>query len=297
MSDHLTDETRKVLSQSIAHRLLWFQQERWFDYPAADEVLQLMTVLANKPKKDRMPGALVTAESNAGKTSLAMRFLGMHPSYCDEKEQRRRVPVIRLEMPHNPNCSAVAEGLIEQLDLPYRPRDLPHFKSRLLVRSFKQIGLRLLVIDEFQRILGARKDTQIIVLDFLRELANLVPVPLVVFSTPRGTGALASNDEMITRLRPLILPVWPADRMFQSLLMRFESVIPLKERSHLASETMATLIYDASGGLLGEVADLLEMALVKCLNSKREKIDEALIHSLNWVRPKDRKLRVTKMLE
>ena len=126
-------------------------------------------------------------------------------------------------------------------------------------------------------------------MDALRYIANQVPVPVVAFSTPRGTGGLASSDEMINRLRPLTLPTWKLDADFQRLLLSFEEHMPLPERSGLGKKAMAALIHTLSEGLVGEVYDLLELALSVAIASDAPRIDEALLRGLAWTPPSDRK--------
>ncbi|WP_454259504.1 TniB family NTP-binding protein [Pseudoxanthomonas mexicana] len=88
-------------------------------------------------------------------------------------------------------------------------------------------GLQLLMLDELQKILGALDSQQRrAAMDALRYIANQVPVPGAAFSTPRGTGGLASSDEMINRLRPSS-PTWKLDADFQRLLLSFEEHMPL----------------------------------------------------------------------
>ena len=69
----------------------------------------------------------------------------------------------------------------------------------------------------------------------------------------------------------------------------FEEHMPLPERSGLGKKAMAALIHTLSEGLVGEVYDLLELALSVAIASDAPRIDEALLRGLAWTPPSDRK--------
>ena len=263
--------------------------EFWIKYPASDAILALLEALVNKPRRARMPGYLVTSESNNGKTSIAMRFAGLHPPVFSEADNKMQMPVMLLEVVPTPTEAAIIERILSILGIPYRLTDPVPDKREAAIVAMRNAGLQLLMLDELQKILGARLEQRRAVMDALRYIANQVPVPVVAFSTPRGTGGLASSDEMINRLRPLTLPTWKLDADFQRLLLSFEEHMPLPERSGLGKKAMAALIHTLSEGLVGEVYDLLELALSVAIASDAPRIDEALLRGLAWTPPSDRK--------
>ena len=287
--DHLSAETRAMLGRPAAERLAWFQTEFWIKYPASDAILARLEELVNKPRRARMPGYLVTSESNNGKTSIAMRFAGLHPPVFSEADSKMQMPVMLLEVVPTPTEAAIIERILSILWIPYRLTDPVPDKREAAIVAMRNAGLQLLMLDELQKILGARLEQRRAVMDALRYIANQVPVPVVAFSTPRGTGGLASSDEMINRLRPLTLPTWKLDADFQRLLLSFEEHMPLPERSGLGKKAMAALIHTLSEGLVGEVYDLLELALSVAIASDAPRIDEALLRGLAWTPPSDRK--------
>lgn len=287
--DHLTAETRLVLDRSPAERLAWFQTEFWIAYPAADHVMASLEALVVKPRRARMPGYVVSAESNNGKSSIAKRFAGLHPAVFSEEDQRMTLPVLLLEIVPSPTEAAVLERILSALGIPYRLTDPITEKREAAIDALRKVGLRVLLLDEIQKLLGARLEVRRSLLDALRYIANQVPVPLVAFSTPRGTGALSSSDEMINRLRHLSLPVWKLDAEFQRLLTSFESRMALPEPSGLAKRGMATLIHTLSEALIGEVYDLLELAFSTAVAAGESRIDEALLRGLDWTPASGRK--------
>lgn len=288
---HLDTATAAMLSRPPAERLAWFQTEWWIDYPLATEILETLEALRAKPRRQRMAGHVIAAESNNGKSMIAKRFADSHPPKFidDELGPRTQISVIFLELMPEPSQAAILDELLEAVGAPYRPKDSPQEKRRVLIEALRDADLRVLVIDELQRLLGAKQDQRRVILDLLRYIANQVPVPLAVFSTPRGSGALAMSDETINRLRPMPLPRWKLDPDFQRLLASFELRMPLTKPSNLKGREMATLIHELTEGLIGEVYGLLEMALQSALGKQADSITLELLRSLSWVKPAERK--------
>jgi hypothetical protein len=291
-SDHLDAETRAMLAKPVAERLAWFQTEFWIEYSAAEHLLDLFRGLVVKPRRARMAGYLITGESNNGKSAIALEFARAFPSFLDEEKEQIQLPVLFFEIPPSPTDSAILGALLDALGVPYRPKDPYDKKLSVAVDAMRTLGVRVFVLDELQRILGARREQRLPILDQLRYFSNQVQVPLIVLTTPRGAGVLASVDEMINRLTPMALPAWPLDQVFQKLLSSFELRLPLPKPSNLKSKTFAPLIHELTEGLLGEVYDLLELALRIALNTQQECLTPDFIRSLPWVKPSERKRRV-----
>jgi hypothetical protein len=287
--DHLDAETRLVLAAAPGARVAWFQSDFWISYPAAEAVLVELNELVIKPRRGRMSGLLVTSESNNGKSEIAKRLARAHPPQFDDDSAPPSMPLILFEMMPAPTEAMVIEELLETIGLPFRPKDDLRSKRRALVEGLKALQLRVLVIDELQRLLGARREQRPIILDLLRYIGSQIPVPLVAFSTPRGAGALATSDETINRLRPTLLPRWALDPGFQRLLAAFERRMPLPEPSGLAKPGCASLIHELTEGLLGEVYDLLELALRRAVADGSPAVTAELIRSLSWTKPGERK--------
>ena len=290
--DHLDPDAAKALGVSVEARLAFFQTSFWIDYPIAQSHLDDFDSLVVKPRRERMAGYLLVADSNNGKTTLALRFAAKYPSRFDEQLERMQVPVLFYEFPSKPSDTAVLDGLLGLMGIPSRPKDPFHEKLAITVDALRQLNVRVLLLDELQRVLGTRHDHRIEILDMIRYLSNQVPIPLVVLSTPRGVGVLSGLDEMINRVPHLVLPRWHLNPLFQSMLSSFEKFMPLPEASHLGGKAFAPKIYARSEGLIGEVYDLLELALRRALLAGMSKLTPEFVESLPWIKPSERKTMV-----
>lgn len=287
---YLEPAARNVILLSAEERIAWFQrQQEWIPYAEAKRALGLVEEAINRPRSPRMKGYLFIAESNNGKSRLARECIARYPIKDDPQAESIVLPALLIELPPNPDEGSIYDKILDQICQPYRPKDPVSIKRRQVINALQKCGLRALLVDELQRTLSANQVKRRQVLEALRNLACEIPVPLVVFSTPRGANALAASDELINRLHPVELPVWPLDVPFRTLLSSFQGLLPLREKSLITGKTLSPLIHYKTEGLLGEVRDLLDMALQHALRSGGEKIDQAVLDAIAWTRPSDRK--------
>lgn len=287
---HLDTAVHAVIDLDCAARLRWFEEQRtWIPYPAAMAAIEQVEKLISRPRNDRMRGLLIRAESNNGKSRLAKECVTRHPMDENLDGEHVIIPLLSIDMMPRPDENAILDAILEKLKQPFRPKDPITAKRVQVIKILQRCGLRALIIDEIQCLLGARQEMRRVTMDALRYIANQVPVPLIAFSTPRGASALASSDEMINRLHPLSLPVWKLDAEFRSLLASFEAILPLRKPSGLTKKAMAALIHAKTEGLIGEVRDLLELCLNEAFNRQQEHIDEEIIKAVRWIEPSRRK--------
>lgn len=293
MYPHLEPATRDVILLSAEERIGWFQeQQTWIPYKPAQDALKLVEEAIGRPRSPRMKGYLIIAESNNGKSRLARECVHRYPKIDDPDAESVVLRTLLVELPPNPDEGAIYDRILDQLCQPYRPKDPVAVKRRQVMNALQKCGLRALLVDELQRVLSSNQIKRRQVLEALRNIAGEVPVPLIVFSTPRGANALASSDEMINRLHPVELPVWNLDTEFRSLLSSFQGLLPLREKSLITGKTLAPYIHYQAEGLIGEVRDLLDEALQRALRSGKEQIDQAVLESVAWARPSERKRRI-----
>ncbi len=287
---YLDTAARDAIHLSAEERIAWFQEQQlWIPYGSAQGALALVQEAIDRPRSPRMKGYLVIAESNNGKSRLARECARRYPKIDSPGAERVLLRTLLIELPPNPDEGAIYDRILDQLCQPYRPKDPISIKRSQVVNALQRCGLRALLIDELQRMLSANQNKRRQVIEALRNIAGEVPVPLIVFSTPRGANALASSDEMINRLHPVELPVWLLDDEFRTLLSSFRAILPLRQKSLITGKTLAPYIHYQTEGLIGEVRDLLDVALQHALRNGREQIDKDVFDAINWTKPSDRK--------
>ncbi|MBH1528784.1 TniB family NTP-binding protein [Stenotrophomonas maltophilia] len=288
---HLLPEVRAVMDQSPALRLRHMQTSKWFNYAAAETILQRMETLLDHPPTHRMPGMLLLGESNSGKTSLGLEFMSRHPIDPNLDGDAVRVPVIRIEMPPNPDEARIYDEILLQLLQPFRTKDPISVKARQVQSALKVVGVRMLIIDEFQAVLSSRNDRRRLTLEVVKHLSNTLQIPLVAIGTAEAQVAVSKDEQLANRLHPVWMPTWRLDMEFRRLMAAFQATLPLREKSPLQDRRIAALILELSEGLLGEMTLLLCKGVERALLTGTECIDEALLLSLAYTPPSRRRLQ------
>jgi len=290
-ASHLNAAAHGVLDLPAAERIAHLRRPRWIGYPRAKQLLNKLDDLLTHPKTHRMPNLLIVGNTNAGKTMLANRFVQLHPADDDPQGDAVIVPVLAIQAPPGPDEGRFYNAILEALFAPYNPRERVAQKQIQVLRILKQIGLRMLIIDEVHNVLTGPVTKQRQFLNVLKYLGNDLQIPLVGLGTPEALRAVQADPQLANRFEPAALPPWQLNQEFQMLLASFERTLPLREPSRLAEEQMARHLFALSEGSLGELSVLLTSAAVSAVQSGAERIDEQVLAAIDWIPPSERRRR------
>ncbi len=290
-ASHLNAAAHGVLDLPAAERIAHLRRPRWIGYPRAKQLLNKLDDLLTHPKTHRMPNLLIVGNTNAGKTMLANRFVQLHPADDNPQGDAVIVPVLAIQAPPGPDEGRFYNAILEALFAPYNPRERVAQKQIQVLRILKQIGLRMLIIDEVHNVLTGPVTKQRQFLNVLKYLGNDLQIPLVGLGTPEALRAVQADPQLANRFEPAALPPWQLNQEFQMLLASFERTLPLREPSRLAEEQMARHLFALSEGSLGELSVLLTSAAVSAVQSGAERIDEQVLAAIDWIPPSERRRR------
>ena len=136
----------------------------------------------------------------------------------------------------------------------------------------RQVGCRMLVLDEIHNLLAAPVPRQRELLNSLRYLGNELRVPLVWLGTreahPRSAGTIN-----LKTLRAISSATLGEDGPeLGRLLASFEAVLPLREPSGLGAPAMRAHVLGRSEGTTGEIVAVLTAATDAALSAGEERI-------------------------
>jgi type II secretory pathway predicted ATPase ExeA len=243
-----------------------------------------------------MPNLLIVGETNAGKTMLANRFVQGHRADDNPDGDVASVPVLAIQAPPGPDESRFYNTILEALSAPHNPRERVAQKQFQVLRLPKQIGLRMLIIDEVHNILTGPVTKQRQFLNVLKYLGNDLQIPLVGLGTREALRALQADPQLANRFEPAALPRWQLNQEFQMLLASFERALPLRAASRLADAPLARQLLAWSEGSLGELSALLTTAAVYAVTSGAERIDAQVLAASAWVPPSERRRQAERLV-
>lgn len=291
---HLHPAVQATARLSASERIDQIRADRWIGYPKAVEAGDRLQTLLGWPRKQRMPNLLLIGPTNNGKSMIIERFRRQHlPRTGPDREH---IPVVCVQMPAEPTELRFYTALLSAIGAPFRPRQRVVDVERLALALLGEVGVRMLVIDEFHNVLAGRGETRRAFLNLLRFLGNELNIPLVGVGTREAYLAVRSDDQLENRFEPFVLPLWEVGDETRSLLASFAASFPLRSPSCIDDEDMARYLLARSEGTIGELARLLTAAAVAAVESGEEQINRKTLTMADYIGPSERRKLFEKQL-
>lgn len=284
---HLHPAYREAARLPSAERVHRIRADRWIGYPKAVAAVERLEMLFDWPRKQRMPNLLLIGPTNNGKSMIVERFRRQHPPLTEA--DRESIPVLCMQMPSEPSTLRFYTAMLAALGAPLRPRQRLAEVERLALSLLREVGVRMLVIDELHNVLAGPGGTRREFLNLLRFLGNELRIPLVGVGTREAYLAVRSDDQLENRFEPFILPTWDAGGETRSLLASFAASFPLHAPSFIDTEDMAQYLLARSEGTIGELARLLTAAAVAAVESGEERINHRTLTMADYAGPTERR--------
>lgn len=275
---HLLQEFRPIMDLCDSERLA-FIKSRWIDYELSENLFeQLYAKLCGH--RD-VPDFFIVGESRMGKSSLVDRFIAVHGAEYVNEDGCRIRPIIKVEV-SKPSLRMFYCSILNCSNSPFNP-DASEMKLRYKVESLLTSSqTKMLIIDEIQTVANG---TSRQVADFMNEikcLTNTLKLAVVGVGMPSANKLLMLERQYAARFVTVELPTWAPSVGFRQLLKGFESWLPLKQPSNLASKETAALILKRSQGITGYVEEILFHSARKAIETGKEKIDLELLEKYQW---------------
>jgi hypothetical protein len=288
MMEHLTKNTREIAIKPADERIKFINGQKWVGYTRAQEVLQRFDDILNQPPIHRMPSFLLIGESNNGKTEIIKKFQKLHQAIISEDQGKVIAPVIIIEAPSEPDEKRLYQKILSTTVVPFRSNHKPEVLFNQVYHTLKTIELKVLVIDEIHNVLSGRTNNRQVFLNALKSLSNQLMISIVAVGTKDAFHVFQSDPQMSSRFEPLALQRWQMDNEYLRLLVSYEKLIPLKEKSELVNRSLASKILSLTDGTIGGITGIIKKASIKAIQNGQEKITIELIQSLNVILPHER---------
>jgi len=276
---HLHPGIREIALADDTVRLQAIRAKRWITHQPASRVLASLQEALEQPAGDRMENLLLIAESGMGKTMLLRKFQRDHAAAFDTTSGVQPYPVVLTLMPEDPSDEAffvqILKAVGAPLDLSRRrhPLSLRETTFRLL----RELGTRMLMIDEINSILvgSARQQRQF--LQLLRFLSNELQVAIVCAGVPEARFALLSDPQLRSRVADVTLEPWTAGAELQDFVNRLVQGLPLRQPSPVDSAKLRRLLIERSGGITLSICRAVERAGAIAIRNGGERIDLSVL--------------------
>lgn len=287
--EHLSESARAALELSDEERIIRVRKDRWIKYTRAEQILDKLEDLLTYPRTHRTPNLLLVGDTNNGKTMIINRFYNKHPADDNIEADHILFPVMLIQAPPVPDEGRFYNAILDRYAAPYRLNDRPAKKLFQVMTISRQVGLRMLIIDEIQHIIAGHMSKQRQFLNVIKYLGNELCIPIVGVGTREAHNALQTDPQLANRFEPTQLPKWEIGEEYLRLLASFERALPLKNPSHLKETGMALKLLSMSEGLIGELSTILKKAATQAIKRKTERIDSKILKLIDWIQPSARK--------
>jgi hypothetical protein len=295
--NHLNAETQAVAMLPSMERLAHLNVERWIGYTRANQMLgQLEALYTNEPGKLRPQNLLIVSPSNNGKTRIAEKFVRSHPQRNSDDGNSEIIPVLKVQMPPEATNNRFYTVLLTELGTPVGYFGHHIMRETLTLRLMRTVGVRMLIIDEVHNLLSATARRQREMLNLLRYIGNDLRIPIVCLGIREAYLAIRSDDQLENRFHPVLLPLWESGLELARLLASFETLLPLREPSHLSAKPLAEQILRRSEGTIGEIFAVLTSATTTALMQGEERITSEIIDNTDYNPPSVRRRIVEREL-
>lgn len=286
---HLHPSAAALLALPDRERIARIDAGCWIGYPAATRALTVLDDLMRHPPSARMPNRLLVAETNNGKTEVIRHFLRQHPPGRTPDGEHGVIPVLAVQAPPRADAKQLYHAILQKLFSPYSEKAGESAVRFQTVHVLRQLGTRLLVLDEFHNLLEGSPARQRAFLIALKHLANELEIALVAAGTQDALNVLATDPQLENRFEPLLLPRWREGEGYGRLLASFERLLPLRRASELDDPQIADRLLLMAEGTIGATAVILRRAARAAITSGRERITLAELAALEWVPPSERR--------
>lgn len=289
---HLREKSRPQALLPDEERITIIQEGFWINLAAPKNVIDRLQSMLDAPRVTKPPCLLLIGDPDSGKSSVFERFLNLHSPDADPTSSVSHSPVVSINCPDGRDRSAIYVRILTALFAIFKPAEKPEVLRALVIRLFRELQVRMLLIDELHDALGGTVAEQNSLRKAIKDLTNVTKVNIAAAGIQSARTFFAVDTQMTSRFRHTIeLPMWRANEELGQLLATLEQRIPLRKPSGLKEPAMLTEILRRSEGNLGDICHLVQEAAICAINDpkKPEMIDVARIRNLTWTSPSSRR--------
>jgi len=242
-------------------RIALIQSDIWIGFPRAEQVLGRLQSLIEAPRQTRMPGLLVHGASGIGKTMIARNLSRRHAPEYDPELGITCTPLLLLQAPPAPDERRFYLHILAAVGAPatalsLRAQSVASLEVRV-VSLLRDLGLRMIMIDEVHNLLAGTHREQRRFLNVLRYLSNELEASLVCFGVSEAVDAIRGDVQLARRLDEHHLPNWRDDVESSDMIQTLIAAMPLVKKSNLKVKSLKQILA-LTGGVTSRIFALVK---------------------------------------
>lgn len=221
--------------------------------------------------------------SGVGKTTTLEDSLSYYPqriTHYKQNSKMNQITYIKVECPAAGSMKSFYESCLDEMEkaldyeIPSRKQcRTVDAKKQLFVKCAARWNLGLLVIDEIQNLLYLKKNSKLLMNQFLN-LSNEIHVPIVYVGTDMVQEFYENSEFYLKRRLGVEIRVKPYDNdsIWEDFLEKMWEYQYMQEYVPLTAE-MKTVFYKETGGIIDRVIMLYKTAQEIAIINRRDRVE------------------------
>ena len=290
-SEEISDEQALRINES--------QKDIKIEHALFEESMQKMSLVLSTAGNSKPKGLIIIGDSDSGKSTLLRAFCkkledeeerfysgkkSVYESSETPMEHYSVKPAFMFSIPSGSTVNGILERALKLNGIPIKNRMTLTQLENLLYDRLRELKTRVILIDEFQDIarIGYRQQDDI--LKVIKEMTNNLSIPIIAAGTRASEPIIESDEQIYTRLRKIYLHPFEADHNFRDFLTAYgEKRINLQHKVDFYDSELAGKIHSRTNGLVGQVTQLLSMAVKHAILTKSERITVKTLEEIPFV--------------
>ena len=148
----------------------------------------------------------------------------------------------------------------------------------------KDLGTRMIVIDEVHNLLAGSFREQRRFLNALRFMTNELEASLVCFGVNEAIDAIRGDTQLARRLDEHHLPSWEDDVEFSQLILTLIKAMELRQPSVLTLQSLRHIL-SVTGGVTSRIFTMIKALAIDAIETGTEKITDCVFRSIRPPKP------------
>jgi hypothetical protein len=273
---HLDPSIHDIATKDDDARYRHIYTDVFIEHVRARSVFRYLNFLFHMPRKVRMPGLVIAADSGMGKTHLLRQF---QRKYADPNAtgHKKRIPVAYCQVPPGPSLISLQQAVLHALGAPPVEMARQSARNGIITDLLREAETRMVMIDEAQHFLAVAPRERTHLYDWMKFLSTESRQPIVLAGVRGCEVPIKTEPQLSTRFRIQEITRWDVGPELAEFLHTFEKACPLRLPSNLASRSMMRAIQQESKGITDIMVHALTYAASIAIKEGRECITPDLL--------------------
>lgn len=234
----VNDRVRSLALGPVDDCIEYLREDQWYNFPYAAALIERLQSMLSDNRFNVRPECLrVVAPTGMAKSTILEQFVSLHPSVTGEADNITKYPVLKIELPNDASLGALYETIMAALGTP-DPKLLLRKTGPYILNLLRRVQLRLLIIDEFQRLHWLPESKARLIAETAKWLANALRIPVVLAGTNQMDRIFDTDAQLGDRFKLYEIPPLLCNPGFRDMVYTILAYCPfrLKPQASIFSE-------------------------------------------------------------